>query len=224
MLTALLFDLDGTLADTDPIHFRTWKDILQNYGLTIDRAFYEQHFSGRLNAAIVRDLLPDLSLEEGQQLSWHKEAEFRRRAAGELEPMAGLSDVLAWATKHALKQAVVTNAPAENAEFMLAVLGLTNQFDTVILAEELERGKPDPLPYQVALEQLGVASANAIAFEDSPSGVRSAVAAGILTVGIASTQPPDVLYDMGATSVVANFEEWLLANASASLRNQVSCA
>ncbi len=222
MLTALLFDLDGTLADTDPIHFRTWKDILQNFGLTIDRAFYEQHFSGQLNAAIVQDLLPALSPEEGQQLSWDKEAEFRRRATGELEPMAGLTDLLAWATNHHLKQAIVTNAPAENAEFMLEVLGLSNHFDTVVLAEELERGKPDPLPYQVALQRLDVSAANAIAFEDSPSGVRSAVAAGILTIGIASTQVPDVLYEAGATSVVSNFEEWLLA--STSLRNRVACA
>lgn len=207
MLTALLFDLDGTLADTDPIHFRTWKDILQNYGLSIDRSFYEQRFSGRLNAAIVHDLLPELSAEEGQQLSWNKEAEFRKRAAGELAPMAGLSDLLTCATEQQLKQAVVTNAPAENADFMLEVLGLRNQFATVVLAEELERGKPDPLPYQVALERLGVSSAAAIAFEDSPSGVRSAVAAGILTVGIASTQPPDVLYQVGATLVVPNFAD-----------------
>lgn len=222
MLTALLFDLDGTLADTDPIHFRTWKDILQNHGLHIDRSFYEQHFSGRLNAAIVRDLLPDLSPEEGQQLSWHKEAEFRRRAAGELKPMAGLLDVLAWATERHLKQAVVTNAPAENAEFMLEVLGLRNQFDTVVLAEELERGKPDPLPYQVALAQLGVSSANAIAFEDSPSGIRSAVAAGIFTVGITSTQPPDVLYQAGATLVVANFAEWFATHISSASSNKLS--
>jgi HAD superfamily hydrolase (TIGR01509 family) len=207
MLTALLFDLDGTLADTDPIHFRTWKDILQKYGLSIDRAFYEQHFSGRLNAAIVRDLLPELSPEDGQQLSWDKEAEFRRRAVGELEPMAGLSALLTWATEQHLKQAVVTNAPAENAEFMLDVLGLRNQFATVVLAEELARGKPDPLPYQVALERLGVPAAGAIAFEDSPSGVRSAVAAGILTVGIASTHPPDVLYKLGATLVIPNFAD-----------------
>jgi HAD superfamily hydrolase (TIGR01509 family) len=214
MLAALLFDLDGTLANTDPIHFQTWRDLLQEYGLTIDPPFYEQHFSGRLNAAIVQDLLPHLSQEEGQRLSWEKEAEFRRRAGRELKPLSGLNDLLNWAGVRHLKQAVVTNAPAENATFMLQVLDLVNQFDPVVLAETLERGKPDPLPYQVALERLGVSAQSAVVFEDSPSGIRSAVGAGILTVGIASTHAPADLYAVGATLVIPDFadpklDEWL---------------
>ncbi len=207
MLTALLFDLDGTLADTDPIHFHTWRDILCNYGLEIDRPFYQTNFSGRLNAAIVQDLLPHLSIEEGQQLSERKEAEFRQRAAQQLQPLAGLLNLLSWANTQNLKQAVVTNAPKENAQFMLQVLGLENSFTTVVLAEELPKGKPDPLPYQEALQQLGVSSQSAVAFEDSPSGIRSAVSAGILTVGIASTHDPQDLYAVGATLVIEDFAD-----------------
>jgi beta-phosphoglucomutase len=207
MLQALLFDLDGTLADTDPVHFQTWQEVLRGYGWEIDHPFYKANFSGRLNAAIVRDLLPQLTAEEGEHLSAHKEAEFRRRAGGELQPMAGLMHLLAWADGQHLKQAVVTNAPVENARFMLEVLGLGDRFPTVVLAEELERGKPDPLPYQVALQRLGVSAQSAVAFEDSPSGVCSAVGAGILTVGIASTQTPEVLYAAGATLVVPDFAD-----------------
>ncbi|MDX2228292.1 MAG: HAD-IA family hydrolase [Leptolyngbyaceae cyanobacterium bins.349] len=207
MLQALLFDLDGTLANTDPIHFATWQDVLQPYGLDIDREFYDQNFSGRLNAAIVAHLLPQLSAQEGEQLSWQKEAEFRRRAMGELQPLAGLMDLLQWANTQQLKQAVVTNAPVENAEFMLQVLGLATHFQTVVIAEQLERGKPDPLPYQVALEQLSVSSQAAIAFEDSPSGIQAAVGAGVLTVGIASTHPPEDLYTVGATLVINDFAD-----------------
>jgi HAD superfamily hydrolase (TIGR01509 family) len=125
--------------------------------------------------------------------------------------MAGLTEILAWADDQQLKQAVVTNAPRENAEFMLQVLELTQQFETVVLAEELERSKPDPLPYQVGLERLGALAKNAIAFEDSPSGIRSAVGAGILTVGIASTHPPEDLYAVGATLVVSDFADRPLA-------------
>jgi HAD superfamily hydrolase (TIGR01509 family) len=212
MLQALLFDLDGTMANTDPIHFGTWRDRLQAYGFDIDRVFYEQRFSGRTNAAIVQDLLPHLTEEEGRQLSWEKEAEFRRRAIGELQPMPGLLDLLAWSQAQGLRQAVVTNAPAENATFMLDVLRLTDHFATVVLAEQLERSKPDPLAYQVGLERLGVDAKAAIAFEDSPSGIRSAVGAGILTVGIASTHPPAELYAVGATLVVQDFSDRALAD------------
>lgn len=205
MLQALLFDLDGTLANTDPIHFSTWQDELKPYGLDIDRDFYDHNFSGRLNAAIVANLLPQLSVVEGEALSDRKEAEFRQRAAGELQPLAGLIDVLQWANSQQLKQAVVTNAPIANAEFMLQVLKLDTHFQTVVIAEQLERGKPDPLPYQVALNRLGVTAQSAVAFEDSPSGICSAVSAGILTVGIASTHAPEELYVVGAHLVVNDF-------------------
>jgi len=211
MLSALLFDLDGTLANTDPIHFGTWRDLLRPYGLEIDRPFYQQWFSGRLNGVIVADLLPHLTLAEGQALGDRKEAEFRRRATTALQPMAGLLQLLDWADRQGLQQAVVTNAPRENARFMLEVLHLGDRLPTVILGESLERGKPDPLPYQVALQRLGVDAAAAIAFEDSPAGIQSAVGAGILTVGIASTHAPQDLMAIGATLVVSDFADPQLA-------------
>lgn len=211
MVEALLFDLDGTLADTDPTHYQTWKDVLQGYGLEIDPAFYKANFSGRLNLEIIQDLLPHLSLEEGQALSDRKEAEFRDRAS-ELTPMPGLVNLLQWMDERHLKRAVVTNAPAENAQFMLRVLKLEAVFPLVVLGEEVAFGKPDPMPYQVALTRLSVKAEQAIAFEDSPSGIRSAVGAGIPTVGIASTHDPELLTTLGAQLVVPDFADDALLN------------
>lgn len=205
MLKALLFDLDGTLADTDPIHFQTWRGLLLDYGLDIDPAFYRAKFSGRRNQEIVKELLPQLSDEAGEQLSWEKEAAFRVQAESLLVPMPGLASVLTWADSQHLQRAIVTNAPVENAQFMLRVLKLEEIFPIVILGDELPKGKPDPLPYQTALEQLGVTASEAIAFEDSSSGLRSAIGAGIPTVGVASTHAPEELYGLGATLVVKDF-------------------
>ncbi|HEY9620440.1 MAG TPA: HAD family phosphatase [Crinalium sp.] len=206
MLEAFLFDLDGTLADTDPVHYETWKDMLREYGLDIDPVFYKAHFSGRLNLQIIQDLLPSLSLDKAEALSDRKEAEFRRRMAN-LSPLPGLLDLLNWMGTHRLKRAIVTNAPPANAQFMLRSLKVEALFPVVVLGEELERGKPDPMPYQVALERLGVKGDRAVAFEDSPSGVRSAVGAGIPTVGIATTHDPELLYAIGATLVVPDFAD-----------------
>lgn len=207
MIKAILFDLDGTMADTDPIHFLTWQDVLRPYGLEFDKPFYNANFSGRLNQKIIQDLLPHLSLLEGEALSDRKEAEFRRRAEASLSPLQGLPNFLMWMEEQAIARAVVTNAPKANAEFMLRVLHVTDLFPTLVLGEELPKGKPDPLPYQTALERLGVMAEDAIAFEDSPSGLRSAVAAGISTIGIASTQTPEELYAVGAALVVPNFAD-----------------
>lgn len=204
MLKALLFDLDGTLAETDSIHFLIWQDFLRNYGLEIDRNFYKAKISGRLNPDILADLLPQLSLPEQEDFAWRKEAEFRNQADS-LKPMPGLMELLAWSIQHQLKVAVVSNAPRENVHFMLRTLHLDSAFTTIVIGDDLPMGKPHPLPYQEALRRLQVTPAEAIAFEDSPSGLRSAVAADIFTIGIASTQHPEDLYRLGAELAIPDF-------------------
>jgi len=203
-LAAILYDLDGTLVNTDPFHYRVWRDMLDEHGLAIDEAFYKNHISGRLNPAIVEALLPQMVPDAAEQFIVQKEARFRSLTP-QLTPMPGLSDLLAWATVQNLKQAVVTNAPTENVHHALKALGLETTFDQVVIADELGIGKPDPAPYQHALQQFSILPEQAVAFEDSPSGVRSAVAAGILTIGVASTHDPERLYAVGATLVIPDF-------------------
>lgn len=207
LLKALLFDLDGTLANTDPIHQAVWQEVLQPYGYEVTESFYQQRISGRLNEDIVRDLLPQVPPEQEPQFSADKEARFRELAAQRLAPLAGLLPLLHWGQQQKLAIAVVTNAPRANAQFMLETLGLTDHFEQVILAAELPMGKPDPLPYQEALRLLKLGTEEAVVFEDSTTGVRSAVAAGITTIGLATTYPPDVLYALGATLVVPDFTD-----------------
>lgn len=204
MLKAVLFDLDGTLVNTDPIHFKTWQNALSSFDMEIDRVFYNSRISGRLNPQIVADILPQLSLEEGQKVADYKEALFRE-IAQELKPLSGVLEILAWTQKQQLNHILVTNAPRENVDFMLKVLDLKEVFPQVVLAEECERGKPDPLPYLTALELLEVSAEESIAFEDSPSGIRSSVGAKIETIGIASTHPPEELKAVGAKIVVEDF-------------------
>jgi HAD superfamily hydrolase (TIGR01509 family) len=204
MLSAILFDLDGTLANTDPIHFTVWQDLLAEYKLNCDRTFYQTYISGRTNAEILQDLLPQLSSQEALQLTELKEKRYRQLAQS-LEPMPGLAQILEWTANQGLKQAAVTNAPRENAYHMLAALELTDTFPILILAEDAPPGKPDPAPYNLALIRLEVKSTEAIAFEDSPSGIRAAVAAGIFTIGVASTHAPEHLIEAGATIAIKDF-------------------
>jgi len=203
---ALLFDLDGTLAETDSLHLPTWVDVLRPYGIEIDEEFYRERISGRSNSKIVEDLLPDLSAKEGRDLADVKEASFRERS-DELEPLPGLLDFMREAKDRGLSLALVTNAPKENVEAMLLALELSEFFDEVVLSDEVGPVKPDPAPYRAALDRLGVAPEEALAFEDSTSGIASSVGVGILTVGIASTQAPATLEDAGAFMVAADFAD-----------------
>ncbi|WP_341525317.1 HAD-IA family hydrolase [Nostoc sp. UHCC 0302] len=214
MLVAILFDLDGTIVNTDPIHYRAWQEMLLNYSIEIDETFYKSRISGRLNPEIVKDILPQLSSAEGEIFADEKEALFRKLAP-HLKPLNGFLELLAWTDAHHLNRALVTNAPRLNAEFMLKVLGIKEAFSTIVLADDCIAGKPDPAPYQVALNKLGISADQAIALEDSPSGIRAAVGAGIRTIGIASTHNPQVLLEVGAFMAIPDFTDlqlWTLLN------------
>jgi HAD superfamily hydrolase (TIGR01509 family) len=203
---ALLFDLDGTLTETDSLHLPTWVDVLSPYGVEVDEEFYRESISGRSTSKIVEDLLPDLSTEEGRKLADAKEASFRERAH-ELEPLPGLLDFMEEAKNRGLSLALVTNAPEENVEAILLALELGELFDEVVLSDEVGPVKPDPAPYRAALDKLGVHPEEALAFEDSTSGIASTVGAGIPTVGIASTQKPEKLLQAGAFTVARDFTD-----------------
>ena len=206
MFKALLFDLDGTLSETDSVHHPTWADLLRPHGYDVDRAFYQEKISGRLNPDIVADLLPDLSEEEGRAMIEAKEADFRERAAT-LEPLPGLVGFIERARALGLRVALVTNAPRENVLAVLDALGLDEAFETVVLADEVGIGKPDPAPYLAALDALSVGAGEALAFEDSPSGIASSVGAGIPTVGVASTHDPGKLGRLGVALVIRDFAD-----------------
>ncbi len=203
-LKALLFDLDGTLADTDRLHEQAWLEGLARYGIQADHRYYQTQISGGLNPEIVARLLPQLSPAEAAAFIEQKEARFRELAAG-VTPLPGLKELWDWAKRMHLQLALVSNAPRVNALHMLEQFNLT--FDRVVLSEELPAGKPDPLPYRTALLQLGLGPDVALAFEDSPSGVRSAVGAGLRTVALTTGHPACRLEEAGAFLCIADFTD-----------------
>ena len=206
MLEAILFDLDGTLADTDSIHFAVWQDILVRYDLDIDRSFYRQRISGRTNSKIIKDIIPQLTLEDAWKLATEKEETYRR-LANSLLPTPGLERIVELIERTALKKAIVTNAPEDNVVYMMRVLQLNDIFPVVVMAKDVPLGKPDPAPYVMALNRLIVKPERAIAFEDSVAGIKSAVGAGIYTIGITSSHPAEDLLNAGADLTVADFND-----------------
>ncbi|MDH2328141.1 HAD family phosphatase [Cereibacter sp. SYSU M97828] len=203
-MKALLFDLDGTLTHTDPIHLRALQHLLGEHGLTMDEAMYRDQISGRSNAEVGRHLFPDR--DDHAELLSRKEALFRDYAA-DLVPLAGAADLIAAARRGGLGLALVTNAPRANVDHMLAAIGLDGAFDTIVHGDEMDRPKPDPLPYLTALDRLGATASEALAFEDSIPGIRAAVAAGIRTIGIATTLGDADLRRAGAAFSVTDFHD-----------------
>ena len=203
---ALLFDLDGTIADTGEFHYRATIETLVEFGARGDRETYDRVIHGNNNADIVSYFFPDGGAALHDAYVDAKESRFRRSVEG-LEPLPGLMDLLDWAADREVATAVVTNAPAENKDCVLGVLGLADRFDAVILGDDLPRGKPDPLPYLAAIEKLGVGADEAMGFEDSVPGIQSIVGAGVFAVGILSGLSEAVLTDEGARIVIADFRD-----------------
>jgi beta-phosphoglucomutase len=204
---ALLFDIDGTLCDTDPLHIRAFNLMLAPFGLSVTPEEYLRRVMGFKNADILRDFFPEKSEAEHALLADRKEAAFRDLAKSELHPTPGLIDLMDWADSLAIPMTAVTNAPAENAELMLTGLGIKQRFRAIVIGDALPRGKPDPLPYLVAGERLGVDCRHCVAFEDSRSGMRSASGAGAFSIGVLSSLPEEELLKVGARFCVKDFTD-----------------
>jgi HAD superfamily hydrolase (TIGR01509 family) len=204
---ALLFDIDGTLADTDPLHIRAFNKMLSAFGRSISAEEYFRRVMGFSNAAIMQDFFPTMTLMEHKRLADEKEAAFRDLARNDLHPVAGLMDLLDWADAQGIVMAAVTNAPAANADLILNGLGVKHRFRTIVIGDDLPRGKPDPMPYLVAGERLGVVMTHCLAFEDSRSGMRSASAAGTMAIGMLSSLPEEELVKVGARFGVKDFTD-----------------
>jgi HAD superfamily hydrolase (TIGR01509 family) len=206
MKTALLFDLDGTLVDSDSEHLTAFQRVFAPHGITLDHSEYAANIMGASNAMIARRYLSHLSPDEQAATLDAKEAAYRD-GLGELEPILGALALLDYADRRGLKRAVVTNAPRANAEKVLAALGIGQRLPVVVIGGELARSKPDPLPYLTALERTGALAAHSLAFEDSLSGVRAAAAAGLAVVGVTTTLDSLTLIEAGARFAAQDFTD-----------------
>ncbi|PRP81600.1 hypothetical protein PROFUN_01107 [Planoprotostelium fungivorum] len=223
-LRGLLFDIDGTLAETDSIHFDIFKEVLIPFGYNVDHEFYQAKVSGRHNPVIFRELLPkEYTTQQVLDFGEEKEAVFRQHISSgksKLDPTLGLLELLqsnkeyndsikrtpVGVSLRSVRSICVTNACRANAEFMVDHLKVADYFESIVIGDECERGKPHPDPYLEGMKRIGVSGYECVAFEDSPAGVRSAAAAGIkVIVGIMSTQTEETLKAAGATYFVSDF-------------------
>ena len=204
---ALLFDIDGTLADTDALHLAAFNTVFAPFGQSFDRGSYTRDIQGFANIDISARFLPSETAERRVEAMNAKEAAFRAAAGAGLEPMPGLLALLDLCEHHGIPKAAVTNAPRANAEMILSGLGIAHRFNALIIGEELAHGKPHPLPYLEGLRAIGAVADCTLAFEDSCSGVRSATAAGVATIGITSSLSAADLMDAGAVAGVATYDD-----------------
>jgi HAD superfamily hydrolase (TIGR01509 family) len=184
---ALIFDMDGVIVDSNPVHREAWVAFNRRYGLETTPAMLERMY-GKRNDEIIRDYFGDgLGPEEVAARSRAKEELYREMAAGRIDRMLvpGLRPFLD--RFRAAPMAVASNAEPENVAFVLDRAGLTACFRVVVDGLQAIHPKPHPAIYLRAAALLEVAPANCIAMEDSPAGVAAAKAAGMRVIGLCTT-------------------------------------
>ena len=204
---ALLFDIDGTLADTDPLHLEAFNRTFAPYGHHFDKARFALELQGMANVAIARRFVPHLSADEQVAVMLGKEAMFRELARTEIHAVPGLFELLDLADEAGLPMAAVTNAPRANASLILNGLGIADRFQALVIGEELAHGKPHPLPYLEGLRLLGANAAMSVAFEDSRTGIASATGAGLATIGMRTSLGPDDMIAAGAAMSADGYDD-----------------
>jgi beta-phosphoglucomutase len=184
----LIFDLDGVIVDSMPIHTLAWQRYLADLGVPDTNVAARMH--GRRNDEIFRDFLgnsvDDLTIyNHGAS----KERLFRELMAPELESrlVPGVQQLLTGGKDHPI--ALATNAEPENVNFVLDGAHLRPYFRAAVDGSQVERAKPAPDVYLRAAELLGIAPKNCIVFEDSPVGITAARAAGARVVGVLTHSP-----------------------------------
>ncbi|XP_008799347.1 haloacid dehalogenase-like hydrolase domain-containing protein Sgpp [Phoenix dactylifera] len=210
-LEAVLFDVDGTLCDSDPMHYHAFRELLleigYNNGVPITEEDFIEKIAGKHNEDIGKALFPDWDHEKAVKFIDDKEAMFRRLASQQLNAVDGLYKLRKWIEDRGLKCAAVTNAPRPNAELMISILGLSDFFQHVIVGSECERAKPFPDPYLKAVKLLNASLEHSLVFEDSASGIKAGVAAGIPVVGVMTRNPEKSLRDAGASLLIKDYND-----------------
>ena len=194
-----LFDLDGVLVHSMPIHTRAWKEYLGSLGISVEGLDARMH--GKRNAELVRDLIAsDLSETEIFAHGARKEQLWRDLILREGVEGYRIAGVSAFLEKHrAIRKAVASNAEPQNIDFVLDQFGLREHFSIAVSGMDVSRPKPFPDIYLEAARRLNATPEQAIVFEDSPTGLQAALAAGMRVVGIETTPA-----DLSGASVKAN--------------------
>jgi beta-phosphoglucomutase len=214
---AVLWDLDGTLIDSENYHWQSWQMAMQAENLPLTHAQFLATFGLKNDRILAAWLAPEATPERIARVAEYKESTYRRlmRAGG----LSWLPKVPEWTARLAAdgwKQAIASSAPRANVEAVLEVLGADALFDAIVCAEDVREGKPAPDVFLTAARRLGVSPDRCVVVEDAAAGIEAAKRAGMRSIGIraASKAAPDLAASEIADLPVDAFDALLLSNAS----------
>ncbi len=205
MLNAILFDFDGIIVDSEPMHYRAFQTVLEPVGKGFSWEAYCETYIGFDD----RDAFKEAYKAQGEKLcSRDLKRLIREKAAifqqlihdGEATPLPGAVELIK-SIPRKLPIALCSGALREDILPILKNLGLEEAFSVIVTAEDTKKSKPDPAPYQLAIKQLNLTDPlSAIAIEDTPAGIVSAKGAGLKVLAITNSYDREYLFQADAVT------------------------
>lgn len=188
MIKAILFDFDGVIVDSEKIHMQTFNEILS---LHVPENRWYQEFAGTGSRKIIVKLMKEHSMEGDAGELVEKRRELFRQYLDRIKPLPGMKEFLQSTSQ---KKAIVSGGHRSYIEALLDMMDIRKFFGFILSAEDTPYRKPDPKPFLIAAEALGVKPEECLVIEDSYSGCQGARAAGMRLVWVRphpSMSPPD---------------------------------
>jgi len=203
---ALIFDMDGVLIDSEPLHKRAKEIAFGEIGIVLPESVYDS-YKGRPDAT----MLPEIMSEKGHSAAeiaelLHRKHQIFEKIEHEMRTVPGAAEFVLWA-KSRYRIALATSATARNREAALRLLGIGNPFEAIMDSGRSHRPKPDPQVFQMVMADLGLQPKDCWVIEDSTNGLKAAKAAGCFAAAVTTTFDRSTLLAAGADMVVGTFAE-----------------
>jgi beta-phosphoglucomutase len=187
MYKGYIFDMDGTMIDNMMVHHKAWQIILAENGLELSMEEVQRTIHGKNEEILNRLFGNRFTPAQCKKIAWEKEARYREVFKGKVQLIDGLPDFLASVHQRGIPMSIGTAAPAENVEFVMDALQFGHYFKGVFHAGMVKKGKPDPEVFQLAAQSMGLSPRDCLVFEDSPTGVHTALNAGCNAIVVLSS-------------------------------------
>ncbi|MFH2020379.1 MAG: HAD family phosphatase [archaeon] len=192
-MKAVLFDMDGVIADTEPQHFEAARLVLQDFGFDLDETKLIEYI-GLSEEDVWKKVLLNFPLHlPFKEFERKRRLKFRQLVERTLQPNVGLYELLIDLKNNHIMIALVTSSGKEIAELILDKLSISSFFSVIVTADDVTRKKPHTEPYRKALQLLSIDANEAVAVEDSAYGIISAKNSGITAVGIKTNHGEEIL-------------------------------
>ena len=221
MLKVVIFDFDGVVADSEPLHYRAFAQIVSRYGIKLAKERYYTEYLGYTDIECAQAISADFDLrldEAGiDRLIRDKTELFGQFVRSENTIIDGVGGFVDMLRREAIRLAVCSGAFLDDIELMLDGSGLADSFEIIVAADHVSKGKPSPEGFLLALHRLNetdpgqILPGECVVIEDSRWGLEAAAAAGMHTIAVTNTYPADLLEPL-AQMVVSRLDELTMSD------------